>query len=98
MKMGVVPALKFVGALKDPVPVPSRIETLFASVFATARSGRPSPLKSPMATALGFVPTVSLRAPSKLGAVHATCAVAGPGHALAAGQSATVRIKTNKRR
>ena len=44
-----------VAALKEPVPVPSRTATVLK--FATARSGLPSPLRSPIATENGFEPT-----------------------------------------
>ena len=46
-------------AVKSPVPVPSRMLTLLEPALATARSGRPSRLKSPTATELGWVPTLS---------------------------------------
>ncbi len=39
-----------------PVPSPRRIETVSERLLATARSGRPSPLKSPTATARGLNP------------------------------------------
>ena len=40
---------------KVPFPFPSKIETVLASEFATARSGLPSPLTSPIATERGLV-------------------------------------------
>jgi hypothetical protein len=51
-----------------PVHNPSLIstETLLEAALATARSGRPSPLKSPTATAAGAVPTAKFTAGWKL--------------------------------
>src|SRR5436190_1450419 len=43
--------------LNPPDPFPSRIDTLLASKFTTARSSFPSRLKSPLATNPGFAPT-----------------------------------------
>src|SRR5436305_137956 len=46
------------GALaKPPLPLPSRMLTLLLLRLATARSGLPSPLKSPTATEAGVLPT-----------------------------------------
>src|SRR5262249_52945272 len=45
------------GAANVPSPWPSSTLTLLLSCFATATSSRPSPLKSPTATARGNVPT-----------------------------------------
>src|SRR5439155_11825128 len=53
-------------APKLPVPVPSSTATLLDPLRATARSGRPSPLKSPTATEDGRDPTVKLVAAPKL--------------------------------
>src|SRR5207302_21415 len=50
--MGLPPA----GVKLAPAP-PSRIETFSEPLFATARSGLESPLKSPTATERGLVPT-----------------------------------------
>src|SRR5438093_1320163 len=52
--------LVLVAGLNPPMPFPRRIDTLTEPLFATAMSGLPSPLKSPAATALGFVPTEKL--------------------------------------
>ena len=57
-------AAKLVGALKLPVPVPNKIETLLS--FATARSSLRSPLKSPTATERGSGPTAKLVGALKL--------------------------------
>ena len=63
---GFAPVAKSVVAPKLPVPVPSRIDTLFEPTFATARSGFPSPLKSPMATDGDPDPVAKLVAALKL--------------------------------
>ena len=44
----------------------NKIDTLFESVLAMARSCLPSPLKSPTATEMGLVPTPKLVAAPKL--------------------------------
>ena len=61
METGSVPTLsgEVGAAVKFPVPSPSRIVTLLELMLATARSGRPSRLKSPTATPRGSVPTLS---------------------------------------
>lgn len=43
----------------------SRMETLLLTSFATARSGFPSPFRSPMATMMGLDPTVKFVAAPK---------------------------------
>ena len=48
----------FVFAAKFPVPVPTRIETLLEPKLPTARSGRPSPLKSSLVSERGTEPVV----------------------------------------
>ena len=63
---GIEPTAKSVAALKLPVPVPSKIETLLELEFAMARSSLPSPLKSPTATELGPEPAAKLVAALKL--------------------------------
>src|SRR5262249_57478130 len=66
---GAEPALtvELVASGKAPVPSPKRIVTLLELKLATARSGLPSPLKSPTATDKGLVPapTVELVALGK---------------------------------
>ena len=56
------------GAENVPLPLFNRIATELPASFATARSGLPSPLKSPTATANGVAPSraVGRRAPSRL--------------------------------
>src|SRR3989442_8255266 len=54
---GVVRVAKLWAAWKVPSPLPNRTGTVPARELATARSGRPSPLTSPMATDRGLVPT-----------------------------------------
>ena len=44
-----------------PAPSLSSTETVFEPAFATATSGRPSPLKSPTATVAGDEPAASRR-------------------------------------
>ena len=69
-----MPVPKSVFAPKLPVPVPSRIETVSLSRFATARSSLPSPLKSPTATEPGpppvpksvFAPKLPVPVPSRI--------------------------------
>ena len=56
-KSGELPAAKFVAALNVPVPSPRRMETLLLPQFATARSGFPSPFRSPIEPDCGKVPT-----------------------------------------
>ena len=68
-ELGPEPAAKLVAALKLPVPVPSKIETLLESKFASARSSLPSPLKSPATRETGF-PPVKLVAAAKLAVLH----------------------------
>ena len=48
VRMGPTP--KLVAALKSPVPLPRKIDTSLEAALATARSCRPSPLKSPTVT------------------------------------------------
>lgn len=48
-------------AWKVPSPRPNRIDTGLAPALAVARSGRPSPLKPPMATETGDSPTLKSR-------------------------------------
>ena len=63
---GIDPVVKSVFAPNEPLPWPSRTETLFAPWFATARSSRPSWLKSPVATEMGNAPVVkSVFAPNE---------------------------------
>ena len=50
--------VKSVFGPKLPVPSPSRIETVLELKLATARSGRPSALKSSVVTEWGAVPVV----------------------------------------
>src|ERR1051325_7367409 len=50
--------------LKSPIPLPSRMVILLEVVFAVARSGLPSRLKSPTATEIGKVPTASGEEPA----------------------------------
>src|SRR3989442_14312970 len=60
---GPAPTTKASGACKVPSPLPSSTETSLESKLATARSGLPSPLKSPTATESGDRPAAkSLRA------------------------------------
>ena len=66
-----------VAVTADATQVFSRIETLPVLEFATARSGLPSPLKSPTVTEEGFDPAEKLAAAPKLGvAQDAVIAVA----------------------
>src|SRR5262249_54386365 len=51
-----VPTLKFVVAPNEPVPVPSRTDTVLLPWFAVTTSSRVSPLKSARATPQAFVP------------------------------------------
>src|SRR5262245_61414935 len=44
----------------------SRTETLLLALLATAKSGFPSPLKSPTVKKIGLVPTAKFVAPPKL--------------------------------
>src|SRR3989304_2172487 len=64
---GLVPTAKSGADPKapGPVPVPRRIETLLLASFATARSGFPSPLRSPIATDSGLGPTAKFVAGPK---------------------------------
>ena len=48
---------EFTAAWKVPSPLPSRMLMLLLPELTTAMSGLPSPLKSPIATAVGLVPT-----------------------------------------
>jgi hypothetical protein len=62
-EMGSVPVTKVtwvakVGVVAPVVVVLSRMEALLLPLFATAKSGKPSPLKSPMLTDAGLVPVV----------------------------------------
>src|SRR6266508_4342126 len=59
-----MPTLKFVAAPKLPVPVPRTIDTLSEPQLAVARSGLPSPLKSPTTTGTGLVPTLKSDRPT----------------------------------
>ena len=49
-------------AWKVPLPLPSSTLTLLLVMLAVARSGLPSPLKSPTATDIGSVPAAKLLA------------------------------------
>jgi len=73
-KVGVVPVAKStlgakVGVVASVVVVLSRMETVLLPLFATAKSGFPSPLKSPMLTERGLVPVVKSTLVAKLGVV-----------------------------
>src|SRR5215472_11050762 len=48
---------EFLAAVNLPVPSPRKMETESSSSFTTAKSWFPSPLKSPMAIAVGLKPT-----------------------------------------
>ena len=52
-------------AVKVTPPAPKRIETVVEPLFAMAISCLPSPLKSPIATDDGFVPTLMSVVPLK---------------------------------
>ena len=41
---------------KPPLPFPSSTETVLEALFAVARSGLPSPFRSPIATDQGWLP------------------------------------------
>ena len=56
--VGNVPVTKSVFAPNPPAPLPSNTDTVLEPRFATARSGRPSPLTSPTATEAGVFPVV----------------------------------------
>src|SRR5438552_476659 len=62
----------FGNGVNPPSASPAKTEIVFSPSFATAKSRFPSPLKSPITTARGFVPTVngeptaSVNVPSKL--------------------------------
>src|SRR2546426_1181250 len=57
---GRAPTAKLVGAPKEPVPLPSRMDTLLLPLLATARSCLPSLLKSPSAREAGLPPAPKL--------------------------------------
>jgi len=63
------PMLAKVGVVAPVVVVLSRMETVLLPLFATAKSGFPSPLMSPMLTDLGLVPVVKSTLVAKLGVV-----------------------------
>src|SRR3989440_11987330 len=56
MDGGAVAAMRVSGGGKVPSPLLSSTETVLESKLATARSGLPSPLKSPTATETGLAP------------------------------------------
>ena len=58
-----------VGVGVTDVVVLSRIEALSPNLFATAKSGFPSPLKSPMLTETGILPVVKSTLVAKVGVV-----------------------------
>jgi len=73
MEKGLVPVVKVTWEEKVGVAAPvavvlSRMEAVLLLMFATAKSGRPSPLMSPMLTEVGLVPVVK----STLGAKPST--------------------------
>ncbi len=62
-EMGLVPVVKSVLEEKEGVEDPGVVkfkntETLLELMFATAKSGRPSPFRSPIETEMGLVPVV----------------------------------------
>ncbi len=58
-----------VGVVAPVVVVLSRMEALVLPLFATAKSGLPSPLMSPMLTDVGLVPVVKSTLVAKVGVV-----------------------------
>ena len=70
--------------LNPPSESPSKIEIVLSPWFATAKSRLPSPLKSAITTALGFVPTVNgeptaaVKVPSKFWLPSSTLTVFEP--------------------
>src|SRR5690349_14281880 len=64
--MGAVLTAKLAANAKPPMPLLSSTLTLLVPALATIRSGLPSALKSPAATALGLVATGKLTATAKL--------------------------------
>src|SRR5439155_26974830 len=58
---GPVPVAMSLLGPRVPSPLPSSTETVLVPWLATARSIFPSPLKSPLATELGFDATLNIR-------------------------------------
>ncbi len=72
MPSGLVPTVSVAAALKVPSPLPRRMLTVpgafeapLPAVLSTARSGLPSPLKSPTAMPCGLAPTEVLTGAAK---------------------------------
>ncbi len=57
MDLGLMPVARSGVDVKVPSPLPRRTVMVLAYAFTTARSGMPSPLKSPVTTDCGPVPT-----------------------------------------
>jgi hypothetical protein len=63
---GSSPAVRVADAVRAPVALPSRTVTLSPLRFPTARSARPSVLKSPTAMVWGLAPTVTVVGAAKV--------------------------------
>jgi hypothetical protein len=76
-EVGSVPAEKLTAGAKEGVEDPggvvfSRTDTVLLPALATARSGRPSPFRSPTATEMGSAPVEGLIVGAKVGSAPAT--------------------------
>src|SRR5213593_1265476 len=61
-----------------PSPFPSSTETVLEELFATTRSGLPSPFRSPIATELGYVPVPEQHRDSVVAVGHRQVRLAVP--------------------
>src|SRR5262249_5073104 len=76
------PVWKLRASWKVPSPLPSSTVTVPGKAeLATARSGTPSPLKSPTATELGLTPASKLSGARKLGSTRSSSLSSHNGHA-----------------